>query len=160
MQEFKQIKQLVADKDVRAYALHYAESFIPKKLKPEYDLAKEVALHPDEFKELLPVEYHSYYEQGEYVAQKAVDLKNKVEDLEKQAIEKAIDPIWQEHYGDRDFIEREEVEDFFKMALEKMGKPQLFNQAIFDVAFHQIDLDDNGDIDKWEMVHFTKELLH
>ena len=159
-EQFKQIKSLATDKDVqKAFALQYAESFIPEEYKSQYEMAKKAVIDPDSVKEMLPEEYRDYYEKGKYVAEKTMEVKAKAEEMERMALQAAIDPVWNKYYPEREEIKKDEVKDLVMKALEEMKKPQYFNQTVFDLAFKQIDKDGNGDLDKSEVVDLAKIIV-
>eukprot|EP00976_Prorocentrum_cordatum_P086233 1186423-Prorocentrum_minimum.AAC.1 len=79
---------------------------------------------------------------------------------EEQAIQGAIDQIWETYDTDKSgALDREETKRFVQETLGNLGCGDEFSDEAFNEMFATLDKDNSGTIGKNEMVTFIKELL-
>ena len=86
-------------------------------------------------------------------------MKEKYDQLQRKAFEMAVNPVWDKYYPGREEISQEEVSELVKLALEKIEKPQFYNQMVFEMAFKRIDFDGNGNLEKREVVDLVQIIV-
>ena len=101
-------------------------------------MAMSIAMAADKKKAIegfVPEQYKGQFDTAVKTYDKAVELKKQKDELQIQIFEKAIDPLWKQYdKDDKGHISQEQFKELGKLALEKAGHGDKFNEMIFDEA--------------------------